>query len=250
VLANGTIVISSLEYFRRLEEAEWADIGDPLEGASELTLKGDFVIHENSSELAPINSANIGLGMFKQFAAGSGGGRIDMSGVRFVHQVPNLFIYSVSAGDIGDLTARMCVNAKRPYDACLGIADLAMLQRTAFGHGRVHNLDCAVSDIFLPGLIKAVEYEPRSRDIRQGQVIEPSPFKKAERFGGQSEVRVLFVPKDGAGITEQRLIIELPNPASTRSSGITERTTRKARRNPVPKHWSSAEPAGMERIEL
>jgi hypothetical protein len=208
VLVEGTIVISSLEYFRRLEEAEWADIGDPLEGASELKLKGDFVIHENSPELDLINSANVGLGMFKQFAAVSGGGTIDMSGARFVHQVPILFIFSVSTGAIGDLTERMCVNAKRPYDACLGIADLGMLQRTAFGHGRVRNLNCAVSDIFLPGLIRAVEYEPRSRDIRQGPVIEPSPFKKAERFGGQSEVRVLFVPKDGVGITEERLIIK------------------------------------------
>lgn len=36
VLIDGTMVISSLEYFRRLE-ANWADIGDPLEGASELT---------------------------------------------------------------------------------------------------------------------------------------------------------------------------------------------------------------------
>jgi hypothetical protein len=107
----------------------------------------------------------------------------------------------------------MCVNAKRPYDACLGIADLGMLQRTAFSHGRVRNLDCAVSDIFLPGLIQAVEYEPRSRDIRQGPVIDPSPFKNAVKFGGQSEVRVLFVPKEGAGIMEERVIIELPNPA-------------------------------------
>ena len=61
VLVDRTIIISSLEYFRLLEEEGWADIGDPLEGASELTMKGDFVIRENSPELALANSANIGL---------------------------------------------------------------------------------------------------------------------------------------------------------------------------------------------
>lgn len=86
VLADGIIVISSLEYFRRLEDAEWADIGDTLEGASELTVKGEFVLRENSSELALANSANIGFGSFNQFAAVSEGGTIDISNVRIVHQ--------------------------------------------------------------------------------------------------------------------------------------------------------------------
>lgn len=214
VLVNGTIAISSLEYFRRLEETEWADIGDPLEGASELTVTGDFVIRENSPELGLANSANIGLGIFKQFAAVSGGGIIDMSGVRFIHQVPNLFIFSVSAGYVDDLTTRMCVNAKRPYDACLRVTDLEMLRQMAISQGRIRDLDCAVSDIFLPGLIQAVEYEARSRDIREGAVLQPSPFKKAARFSGQSEVRVLFVPKEGAQITAERFIVELPSAAS------------------------------------
>jgi hypothetical protein len=30
VLVDGTMIISSLEYFRRLEEGKWTDIGDPL----------------------------------------------------------------------------------------------------------------------------------------------------------------------------------------------------------------------------
>jgi hypothetical protein len=72
VLVDGTMIISSLEYFRRLDEAEWADIGDPLEGASELTIKGDFVIREDSPELELANNANIGLGMFQTFAKVSG----------------------------------------------------------------------------------------------------------------------------------------------------------------------------------
>jgi hypothetical protein len=68
--------------------------------------------------------------------------------------------------------------------------------------------------LFEPGWIKPVEYEERTRDIREGPVIDPSPFKKDIRFKSQSEVRVLLVPKEGKEIPNQRLIIEIPNPRS------------------------------------
>jgi hypothetical protein len=41
-------------------------------------------------------------------------------------------------------------------------------------------------------------------------VIEPSPFKKDEKFKGQAEVRILFVPKEEVQVSEERLIIEIP----------------------------------------
>jgi hypothetical protein len=211
---DGTIIISSLEYFRGLEEKEWAGIGDPLDGASELTVKGEFIITEGSQELEMINESVEALGLFKgKFAHVSAGGKIVMSDSRFLPLAPRLFIYSVTIGNIDELTTCMCVNVKRPYNACLRIADLEGLQRNIFECGRVRNLNCLVSEIFLPGLIRPVEYEPRSRDVRQGlPVIEPSPFKKAEKFSGQSEVRVLFVPKEGVAIPEERLIIEISEP--------------------------------------
>jgi hypothetical protein len=209
VLIDGTMVISSLEYFRSLE-ANWADIGDYLEGASELTVKGNFVIRENSPELALVDNANIGLGIFQKFAIVSGGGVVDMSNVRIVHVVPKLFIYSVSVGNIDELITEMCVKSKRPYDACLRVPDLGGLQRKIFECGRIRDLNCGVNEVFLPGLIQVVEYEPRSRDIRQGPVIEPSPFKKDEKFKEQAEVRVLFVPKEQVQLSEERLIIEIP----------------------------------------
>ncbi len=210
VLIDGTIIISNLEYFRRLE-SNWADIGDPLEGASELTVNGSFVIRENSPELALVNNANIGMGMFQKFAHVSEGGIIDFSNVRIFHQLPpKWFIYSVSVGDIDELTTAMCVKSERPYDACLRVSDLGELQRKIFERGRIRELNCGVGEVFLPDLIQAVEYEPRSRDIRQGPVIEPSPFKKDEKFKGQAEVRVLFVPKEQVQIPKERLIIEIP----------------------------------------
>ena len=214
VMVDGTIVVSSLEYFQNLEEGEWADIGDPLEGSTELTAKGDFAIREDSPELTLVNNANIGLGMFKTFAVVSGGGQINISAARFIHQIPNLFIYSVADGDLADLTNRMCVAAKRPYDACLRVLDIEHMRQVIFEHGRICNLACRVDDVFEPGLIGPVLYAPRSRDVRQGPTIEPSPFVKEERFRGQSEVRMLLVPKTGVQVPDGRLIIELPHPTS------------------------------------
>jgi hypothetical protein len=92
VLIDGTIKVSSFEYFRQLEAARWGDIADPLEGASELTAKGEFVLRENSPELEMANKANIGLGMFQKFAEVESGGLVDISNARFVHAIPNLFI--------------------------------------------------------------------------------------------------------------------------------------------------------------
>jgi hypothetical protein len=210
IIIDGTLKVSSFEHFRELEEAQWGEIADPLEAASELTVRGQFVIRENSPELDMINKANIGLGSFSKFAHVSGGGTIDLSGGRFIHTVENLFIFSFSIGELNKLTMEMCVNARRPYDACVNIVDLAGLRRRIFEAGRVRDLDCKVSDVFEPGWIQIVEYEPRSRDIREGGVIEPTPFKKEVKFKPQSEVRLLLIPKETSSINKETLILEVP----------------------------------------
>src|ERR1700746_3091920 len=79
VIDEGTLIVSSFEYFRDLEGGKWGTIADPLEAASELTAKGKFVVRENSPELEMVNKANIGLGMFQKFAHVSSGGVIDIS---------------------------------------------------------------------------------------------------------------------------------------------------------------------------
>jgi hypothetical protein len=212
VLSNHTIKVSSFEYFRKLEATEWGDIADPLEGASELTVKGEFVLRENSPELEMANKANIGLGMFRQFARVESGGIVNMSNTRFVHAIPNLFMYCASVGKIDELTTAICENAEKPYDACLRIVNLAALQQRIFETGWVRDLNCKVSDLFHPGFIQAVKYQARSRDIREGEVIAPSPFTKAEKYKPQSEVRMLLVPKEGAEIGKDTLIIEIAEP--------------------------------------
>jgi hypothetical protein len=179
-----------------------------------LTVGGKFVLTEGSPELEIANNANIGRGLFKKFAVVESGGTVDISGAKFIHTTPELFIYSAAVGDLDKLTQDMCVNAERPYDACLKITDLGALRQKIFEAGRIRDLDCKVSDLFEPGLIQPVEYEERTRDIREGPVIDPSPFKKGIRFKAQFEVRLLLVPKEGKEIPNQRLIIEIPDPRS------------------------------------
>lgn len=212
VIVDGTLVVSSFEYFRGLEVTKFGTIADPLEAASELTVREQFVIHENSPELEVVNNSNIGMGLFWKFADVSGGGVVDISGARFIHTVPNAFIYSASVGEISTLTKAMCVDPEKPYSACLKILNLAALRERIFTVGRIRDLNCKVSDVFEPGEIRTVEYEARSRDLREGGVLEPSPFKKGKKHEPQSEVRLLLIPKEQVQIPKNRLIIEFPDP--------------------------------------
>jgi hypothetical protein len=130
---GGTIKVSSFERFRDQEADEWGDIADRLEGASELTIKEPLTVTEHSSELEMINRANIGLGMFEKFIEVSGGGTANFApNIQFVHTLPNWFLYCASFGELEELTAAMCVDARRRYDACVKIMSLAELQRRIF----------------------------------------------------------------------------------------------------------------------
>jgi hypothetical protein len=106
----------------------------------------------------------------------------------------------------------MCVKAKNRYDACIEINNVSQLRKMIFEHGRIRELACTVGDVFAFGLIQPIVYEPRSRDIREGQVIPPSPFKKDPSFKSQCEVRLLLIPRDGTAIRNDVLTIELPAP--------------------------------------
>lgn len=209
VLVDGTIVISSFEYFRQLEEAEWDGIADPLEGATELKMPDNFVATENSPELAQLNSANIGLGLFKNFAKIESGDVITLSGARFVHQIQDAFIFSASWGDLSRLRDYMFTKAKRKYDACLKIKNLHRLERLVFDKGHILDLDRRFSEVFNRGEHKTVEYETRSSSLAAG-VLPPSAFKKSVQFKDQSEARITFIPR--IALTQKRLIVKIPDP--------------------------------------
>ena len=167
VLLGGTIIVSSLSHFRSLEETGcWGAIADDLEASSLLTVKRGLIVTENSPELEIVNKAGIGLGMFGKFADVSGGGSIVMMpGAGFIHRTPEVFSFSTSAGDLNHLTKAMCVDAKRRYNACVEITDLAKLRARIFEEGRIVEQGCKVADIFQSEEIQPVLYEARSRDI-------------------------------------------------------------------------------------
>ncbi len=73
VLIEGTMMVSSLSYFRKLE---LGDIGDPLEGGTRLTVRKAIIATEGSPELEMLNAADIGLGSFKQFPKIEHGGQL------------------------------------------------------------------------------------------------------------------------------------------------------------------------------
>jgi hypothetical protein len=220
VLVDGTIKVSSFKRFRDQETTEWGDIADRLEGASELTIKESLVATENSPELEMLNKANIGLGMFtKNFIELGNGGIASFGGnMSFVHQLPNLFIYSASFGKLAELTSEMCVKARRRYNACVRVISLAELQRRVFSEGRIRGLNRKVSEVFTAGSIQLVKYEARSREIHEGGVPIPSPFIKDVRFRPQAEVRMLFIPKEGVNVPDE-IIIEVPG-AKSLFSGV------------------------------
>jgi len=69
VLIDGSIVISSFDRFRNLEETKWGAIADRLESQTELTFKEGIVAREGSPELEMLNDAKFGLGLFSRFAS-------------------------------------------------------------------------------------------------------------------------------------------------------------------------------------
>jgi hypothetical protein len=122
-----------------------------LAGSTELATP-PLTLKVGSPELEIVNRANIGLGMFKDgFANVSGGGRIEMGGVNFVHRVPSIHIYSYSCGDLGELKKAMWVDAPEPYSACLKIEDPVGLLKTIMTQGKVLTTKTAVSTNFAAG---------------------------------------------------------------------------------------------------
>ena len=211
VMADGTVIISSFDYFRRLEEGAWGEIADNLEAASEFKLPDEFIVTADSAELAQLNKANIGLGMFKQFARVELGGKLALSGARFIHQRPNAFIFSASWGVLDRLRKYMCEDFRKTYSACLKIRSLHRLESSIFSEGYIRELNCPVSDAFDRGQRGIVTYDVRSNSLPE-MVLAPSAFKKAVRFKDQSEARITFNPKVAMSLS--RLTIQIPNPSS------------------------------------
>lgn len=210
VCRDGTLIVSSFQYFRDLEQKEGPWIGDRLEGATEMWTPEHYVLTEGSDELDTINKANIGHGMFEQFAVVSSGGVIDMSGVKFVTTVPPLYVFSFSGGDLETLRISMSRNTVRSYDACIRLLSPWKLLVAIMDEGVVVDLDVPFKRLFLNNMMDEVKYSQVSKSVTEGQSIPPSPFLKDVRFSSQNEHRIVFEPTQP--ITNDRLVVRVPRP--------------------------------------
>jgi hypothetical protein len=212
VLKDGTVRISSFKYFRELEEKEWGLIADRLEGAAEMTTPKIFVLTENSRELDLMNNAGFMAGNIGKFANISGGGLISIGGAKFVHLVPG-HIYCASYGEFEALKRYHTEEAEHKYNACLRIRDFEGLLDRIFRTGMISETHAKFLDLFDRYNIGRVEYEPRSRSVEDGKMLDASPMKKALVFKPQSEARIHFVPVEGQTAAD-RLIVKIDDPGS------------------------------------
>jgi hypothetical protein len=210
VLTDGTLAISSLAYYRSLEEKEWELIADRLEGASEMTTPGNFVLTEGSPELTMINNAGLPFG--GKFARVESGGKIFAGGIRFLSVVPG-HIFCASRGDFGELVAYNTQKAAREYDACLKIKSFEGVLSRVFETGVDVATDRKFNDLFDRCNIGPVIYESASRCVTEGPMIVATPFRKAPEFESQREVRIHFLPREGEAAPD-RLIVKIADPKS------------------------------------
>ncbi len=208
VLEKNTLLVSCLSHFRDLEAANGPWIGDRLEGATESTIPPKFVIEEGSKELELINNANLGLGMFQHFAKVENGGTIDLSGSRFVHAIPSLYIYSFAAGVFDELKEAFCLSSTDPYDACLLIRSPGLLMQAILNEGVIVELERPVCEVFSLGGIDIVTYGDVSNSIETSPAVPPSPFQKDAKFAAQREHRMVFQPN--TEVAPKRLTICVP----------------------------------------
>ena len=142
--------------------------------------------------------------------ARSGGRIILRPGVKILIS-PEINPFSASKGLLNPLINEMCRTSPQPYDACIGINDIALLAHRLFYRGIVGELGKAkVSQIFTHFECKQVSYNTLSRGSEHGQAPEASPFLKDLKFASQREIRVALFPR--APIASTTLIVQLSRP--------------------------------------
>jgi hypothetical protein len=213
VVVDGTIRVSSFDRFRKMEAVAAGAIADKFEAQTELTFKDTVTIRDNSPELTRLNLGGLAGVSYQQFARLESGGTITINkGTIFRFQTPNMFIYSMSYGELDTLSRALCDKSKTTYDACIEIKDPSLLNKIILQTGRVKELNCPAGNIFAGGVVRSITYEPRSRDFAHGPAIQPDPFKKDTAYKSQSEVRLVLTIKSGVTLSNEVLTIQIANP--------------------------------------
>jgi hypothetical protein len=207
ILRDGTLRVSSLSYYRRLEDRQW--IADRLEGSVEVRLTQGLAVTGNEvSEFTP-------PGYNPQVVAGSGGKIVLGEQVILNFQHPEVFVFCLSQGDLSELTEVMCQHGDRPYDACIQVNDIQLLGHRMYYSGKILEMNgVKVNELFTSGRWAPVEYKDLSLDQKniRCRPEPPSPFvKHNDPFPVQREVRIaLFEPR--RTLPAETLTIKIPRP--------------------------------------
>jgi hypothetical protein len=207
MLVGGTVRISTLSYYRKLEGDRW--IADPDEATTVVNAGGAVVTSESEEPQFETWSP---AGFTKGVAARAGGKITFNADARLSYLYPNCFIFCASQGKREKLIQAMCRDAKQPYEAGIRILlPLSLIAHRIFWRGTIIELDNQpVRRHFQMVSSGPVTYAAIEHHHAAGQAPAPSPFKKHPDFAPQSEVRIVLVPiKD---FELDQLTVKLPHP--------------------------------------
>jgi hypothetical protein len=207
MLVDGTVRISTLSYYRKLEGDRW--IADPDEATTVVNAGGAVVTSESEEPQFETWSP---AGFIKGVAARAGGKITFNADARLSYLHPDCFIFCASQGEREKLIQTMCRDAKEPYDAGIRILlPLALFAHRVFWRGTIIELgNKPVRQLFQTVSSGPVTYDAIEHHHAAGQAPSPSPFKKHPDFAPQSEVRIVLVPiRD---LERDQLTVKLPHP--------------------------------------
>jgi hypothetical protein len=181
ILVDGTVRISSLEYYRTLEATQ-PGIADPFEAS---TLEAYTNFTKTSDK--PGNFASI-----FQVAPG---GEVQLHDVVIHHRIPgDLFIFCASRGDLPSLKRDMCPDPRtrddHPYDACVRITDMRWLAHRMFYRGTVV-APAGLRDVKISHLLLMITFLLRSTTPQRRLLRCPVLLKRTTRLlgSGRFELR-------------------------------------------------------------
>jgi hypothetical protein len=113
MLVRGTIRVSTLSHFRKLEGDDW--IADRNEATTIVNVNEPVVLTASGGKFEPWRPDGA-MGAIEL-----GDGPLSLNNMVFAYQHHDCFIFCASAGEKETLTQAMCRDAVQPYDVCVRI---------------------------------------------------------------------------------------------------------------------------------
>lgn len=209
MVRDGTVRLSTLSYFRKLEGSRW--IADPNEGSTSVRVKeavalSGTVDHPSSEPWKPEgHQSAVKL---------EGNSRVTFKNTIFSYLHEEIYVFCFSVGDLLHLTKAMCRDAEDPYDSCVRV----LVHPDILGH-RILNRGTIVElgnrparEYFSKIVAGVVTYDWREHSNLSIAAPPPSPFQKEAFFQRQSEYRLVLHPNPARRPSFHQLTVKLPHP--------------------------------------